>query len=233
MLTNCRLQYDKLEADLQQASTAASRLAQENCELKSLGGAPVDSALGGADPLAAQQVAKQMEALLQEKSKLAQENDRLLRENSGLQVGGWQGIGVGEQEGGITSARQSSSSADVWAVLSACRNCWSSPCSTMHSWLGTTSSLVMTKGRRRARWCCHHRWTSRRRPARQERTKVPGFRQGLPRSPRCRPAPDCLLPLPLMLRVWPYQPWPHPLSHGHAVALCWARRAACRMPPGT
>ncbi|EFN54446.1 hypothetical protein CHLNCDRAFT_135865 [Chlorella variabilis] len=80
-----RLQYDKLEADLQQASTAASRLAQENCELKSLGGAPVDSALGGADPLAAQQVAKQMEALLQEKSKLAQENDRLLRENSGLQ----------------------------------------------------------------------------------------------------------------------------------------------------
>lgn len=29
-----------------------------------------------------------MEALLSEKSKLVQENDRLLRENTGLQVGG-------------------------------------------------------------------------------------------------------------------------------------------------
>lgn len=40
-----------------------------------------------ADPLAAQQVTHQMEALLSEKAKLAQENARLLRENNGLQVG--------------------------------------------------------------------------------------------------------------------------------------------------
>jgi hypothetical protein len=67
----------------------ASRLAQENCALKSHGpkAAGVDPALGGADPLATQQVARQMEALLVEKSKLVQENDRLLRENTGLQVG--------------------------------------------------------------------------------------------------------------------------------------------------
>lgn len=42
-----------------------------------------------ADPVAAQQVARQMEALLQEKSKLVAENDRLLRENTGLQVQMW------------------------------------------------------------------------------------------------------------------------------------------------
>ena len=92
----CRLQYDKLQTDLQQASTAASRLAEENCELKSREDA-ADPALGAgvADPLAVQQVARQMEALLVEKSKLVQENDRLLRENTGLQVGGpwprWRG----------------------------------------------------------------------------------------------------------------------------------------------
>ena len=36
------------------------------------------------DPLVAEQVTLQMEALLEEKARLAQENDRLLRENSGL-----------------------------------------------------------------------------------------------------------------------------------------------------
>lgn len=38
------------------------------------------------------QVARQMEALLTEKSRLVAENDRLLRENTGLQVRiAWQG----------------------------------------------------------------------------------------------------------------------------------------------
>lgn len=74
-----------MQADLQQASCQASRLAQENDVLKLRGLPPeVDPAL--ADPVAAQQVARQMEALLQEKSKLVAENDRLLRENTGLQV---------------------------------------------------------------------------------------------------------------------------------------------------
>jgi hypothetical protein len=39
----------------------------------------------GGDGMAAQQVKLQMEALLREKARLAQENDRLLRENTGLQ----------------------------------------------------------------------------------------------------------------------------------------------------
>ncbi|KAI3435638.1 hypothetical protein D9Q98_001696 [Chlorella vulgaris] len=76
-----RLQYDEMHKDLQQASMAANRLAEENSSLKSRGGDPAPEV----DPMAAQQVAKQMEALLLEKSKLAQENDRLLRENTGLQ----------------------------------------------------------------------------------------------------------------------------------------------------
>jgi hypothetical protein len=71
-----------MHKDLQQASMAANRLAEENSSLKSRGGDPAPEV----DPMAAQQVAKQMEALLLEKSKLAQENDRLLRENTGLQV---------------------------------------------------------------------------------------------------------------------------------------------------
>ncbi|KAL4458185.1 hypothetical protein ABPG75_013050 [Micractinium tetrahymenae] len=79
-----RLQYEKLQSDLQQASCQASQLARENSALKSRSLPPeVDPAL--ADPLAAQQVARQMEALLREKSKLVAENDRLLRENTGLQ----------------------------------------------------------------------------------------------------------------------------------------------------
>ena len=36
------------------------------------------------DPLAAEQVMRQMEALLEEKARLAQENNRLARENTGL-----------------------------------------------------------------------------------------------------------------------------------------------------
>ena len=37
------------------------------------------------DPLAAEQVMRKMEALLAEKARLTQENDRLARENTGLQ----------------------------------------------------------------------------------------------------------------------------------------------------
>ena len=86
MLPCCRRQYDKLQQDLEQASSQASKLAEENCHLKSRSLPPeVDRVQ--ADPLAAQQVTQQMEALLLEKSRLAQENDRLLRENTGLQVG--------------------------------------------------------------------------------------------------------------------------------------------------
>ena len=60
---------------------------QENSQLKTRSLPPgADPSL--ADPLAAQQVTAQMESLLVEKSKLAQENDRLLRENTGLQVSG-------------------------------------------------------------------------------------------------------------------------------------------------
>jgi hypothetical protein len=85
----CRLQYDKLQGELQQASSQASKLEQENSQLKTRSLPPgADPSL--ADPLAAQQVTAQMESLLVEKSKLAQENDRLLRENTGLQVSGRQ-----------------------------------------------------------------------------------------------------------------------------------------------
>jgi hypothetical protein len=65
-----REQYDKL-----QSAPGAN----------SLGLAAGDADPAGADPLAAQQVKQQMEALLHEKARLAQENDRLLRENNGLQ----------------------------------------------------------------------------------------------------------------------------------------------------
>lgn len=60
------------------------------------------------DPLAAQLVARQMETLLSEKSKLVAKNDQLLRENTALQVGmggrvsrggrcGMSSVGLGQQ----------------------------------------------------------------------------------------------------------------------------------------
>lgn len=52
----------------------------ENSQLR-LGGMATEAD----DPLAQEQVKLQMEALLREKARLAQENDRLLRENTGLQ----------------------------------------------------------------------------------------------------------------------------------------------------
>lgn len=82
-----RQQYEQLQADAQRAASQASRLAHENSQLKSRGGVPADADPALADPVAVQQVARQMEALLSEKSKLVAENDRLLRENTGLQVG--------------------------------------------------------------------------------------------------------------------------------------------------
>lgn len=97
-----RLQYDKLQADLQRTSSAASRLAQENSALKSRAS---DPAAGEVDPVAAQQVACQMEALLLEKSKLVQENDRLLRENNGLQARGSAGRGKTTRSTMATTAR--------------------------------------------------------------------------------------------------------------------------------
>eukprot|EP00887_Chlorella_sp_A99_P006165 scaffold3.g6165.t1 len=67
-----REQYDRLQAEAAQRKAAAAA---------PLG--PLADPL--ADPLAAQQVTQQMEVLLAEKAKLAQENARLLRENTGLQ----------------------------------------------------------------------------------------------------------------------------------------------------
>lgn len=90
-----RLQYEKLQGDLESAASQASRLAQENSALKCSGGPGVPPGPDPwlADPTAAAQVAKQMEALLSEKCKLAAENDRLLRENNGLQVRGGAVVG--------------------------------------------------------------------------------------------------------------------------------------------
>ncbi|PRW59883.1 hypothetical protein C2E21_1370 [Chlorella sorokiniana] len=82
-----RLQYDKLQSELAAAASQATRLAEENSALRSASPAagPVADPALGPDPLAVQQVARQMEALLSEKSRLVAENDRLLRENTGLQ----------------------------------------------------------------------------------------------------------------------------------------------------
>ncbi|GAB4815425.1 hypothetical protein N2152v2_002471 [Parachlorella kessleri] len=79
--------YTKMQQDLEHTASAVSKLEQENTLLKQ------QSAQQGAesadvedvDPLAAEQVRHQMEVLLTEKAKLAQENARLLRENTGLQ----------------------------------------------------------------------------------------------------------------------------------------------------
>lgn len=59
-----------------------NELSAENHKLRSGSGG---SASETSDPLAAEQVMRQMEALLTEKARLLQENDRLLRENNGLQ----------------------------------------------------------------------------------------------------------------------------------------------------
>ena len=54
----CRLQYDKLQAELAAAASQASRLAQENSTLRSqgVGADPAADPALGPDPLAAQQV---------------------------------------------------------------------------------------------------------------------------------------------------------------------------------
>ena len=57
-------------------------LSAENHRLRSESGG---AASAPTDPLAAEQVMRQMEALVTEKARLLQENDRLLRENNGLQ----------------------------------------------------------------------------------------------------------------------------------------------------
>jgi hypothetical protein len=79
-----RVEYEELETQLQHTSTTASKLAEENSELKRIVIMEADPC--GLDPVAVQQVTAQMEALLVEKARLLQENDRLLRANTGLQV---------------------------------------------------------------------------------------------------------------------------------------------------
>ena len=166
----CRLHYEKLQQDLQQTSSTANQLAAENSQLKSSSGAaaaatsrlrrgvpgvgpgrsttaPQDA---GDDPLAAQQVTQQMQALLVEKSKLAAENDRLLRENTGLQVGGsgWMvqpsQRAVGDQFHVSWSPPAARDLIVSGARLAAhvCRSCSSSRWCIRPSWRGTASCLA-------------------------------------------------------------------------------------------
>ncbi|KAK9843503.1 hypothetical protein WJX81_006267 [Elliptochloris bilobata] len=78
-----RDQLQRVQAKLQATSSKCTALAQENSLLRertspAAASPPVDDAL-------TEQVAAQLHALLQEKAMLASENERLLRENCGLQ----------------------------------------------------------------------------------------------------------------------------------------------------
>ena len=158
----CRLQYDKLQGELQQASSQASKLEQENSQLKTRSLPPgADPSL--ADPVAAQQVTAQMEALLVEKSKLAQENDRLLRENTGLQASGRRSCGSSGGRPacllllrGLGAGWGAHWHIALWAACAyLCRSCWSSRWRTSPSWRGMASCLATTtrrvRGMRRRR----------------------------------------------------------------------------------
>ena len=128
----CRDEYQKLEHDLERTNTTANKLAVENTQLKRRGPQPpMDPA--AADPLAVQQVTSQMELLLTEKSKLAEENARLLRENTGLQV---RALG-GAQPAPLPLSAGSQRALPCWWH----RSCWSSPWRTTLSLWATRSCL--------------------------------------------------------------------------------------------
>jgi hypothetical protein len=82
----CREEYDKLQAGLQATGGRLPGAGAEGPALHHAASAEPGPNLAEADTLASQQLTAQMEALLGEKSKLAQDNARLLRENTGLQV---------------------------------------------------------------------------------------------------------------------------------------------------
>lgn len=202
-----RLQYEKLQGDLQSAASQANRLAEENSALKSRPGGgsgeglPPDPAL--ADPLAAAQVAAQMEALLAEKSKLAAENDRLLRENTGLQVRQSAWLGWAKWAAALGSCPSEVPCA--LAVVLHCpptysrpilarRSCWSSRWCTRRSWRGTTScsaSRGWSTARRAASTRCQRR-------AAATPTAAAAVVQQL-----CRPLPDAAMLVLLFLLCEP------------------------------
>jgi hypothetical protein len=94
-------------------------------ELRALRGGAAESLRRGADPLAAAQVTEQVEALLREKARLAQECDRLARENAGLQgllahlAPGGEASPAWWAEGGEADALGDASDGDVWTPAKA------------------------------------------------------------------------------------------------------------------
>lgn len=79
-------EYETLQRDLKNkiSSSGGDNASNTAVVSKFTDGDDDDSPEGGADSLASEQVMGQMEALIAEKARLAQENDRLLRENTGL-----------------------------------------------------------------------------------------------------------------------------------------------------
>lgn len=71
-----------MKNDLSATHSTVDQLSAENCRLRLNSCSDIGSPL---DPVAAELIMKQMEALLSEKAALAQENDRLSREKAGLQ----------------------------------------------------------------------------------------------------------------------------------------------------
>lgn len=74
-----------MQLDLQKTSSEAKTLAEENSMLRKTAVEKEDLS-SFSDHLATEHMLmRQMETLLEEKARLAQENDRLIRENTGLQ----------------------------------------------------------------------------------------------------------------------------------------------------